>query len=101
LAGFTAATVVGWLRDGWPIASFATFGRRVHRLFLLLLLLLLLLLGWLLDFDMCKIRRCGLINELVQSLKSDASWCHRSNFVLQRVAETCPGNIVENFFMLQ
>jgi hypothetical protein len=100
LAGFaTAAGGVGWLGDGWPVASFAAFGTRVRKLFLLLFLLLLLLL-WLLHFDMCNFRGRGLIEEFVQGVKSAAGRCPRSNFVLERVAEACPGIIIENFFML-
>jgi uncharacterized membrane protein len=100
LAGF-APGGVGWLRDGWPVALFAAFGRRVRRLFLLLLLVLLLLLLWLLVFDMCNFRGRGLIEEFVQGVKSAAGGRHLSNIVLERVAEACPGNIVEDFFVLQ
>jgi hypothetical protein len=65
-------------------------------LFLLLLLLLLLLLV----LDMCNFRGHGLIEALVQGVKAAAGGRHLSNFVLERVAEACPGNIVEDFFML-
>jgi hypothetical protein len=64
------------------------------------LLLLLLLLLWLLVSDMCNFRGRGLIEEFVQGVKSAAGGRHRSNFVLERVAEACPGNVVEDFFML-
>ena len=40
------------------------------------------------------------MEELVQGVKSAAGGRHRSNFVLEKVAEACPGNIVEDFFML-
>jgi hypothetical protein len=100
LAGF-AAGGVGWLGDGWPVASFPAFGRRVRRLFLVLLsLLLLLLLLWRLVFDMCNFLGRGLIEEFVQGVKSAAGGRHWSNFGLERVAEACPGNIVEDFFVL-
>jgi hypothetical protein len=68
--------------------------------FLLLLLLLLLLRLWLLVFDIWNFRGRGLIEEFVQGVKSGAGGRHRSNFVLERVAEACPGNIVEDFFVL-
>jgi hypothetical protein len=90
LAGFATAGGVGWLGDGWPVASFAAFGRRVRWLFLLLLLLLLLLvLRWLLVFDMCNFRGRGLVEEFFQGVKSAAGGRHPSNFVLERVAEAC------------
>ena len=67
---------------------------------MLLLLLLLLLLLWVLVFNMCNFRDRGLIEEFVQGVNCDAGGHHRSNCVLERVAEACPGNIVEDFFML-
>jgi uncharacterized membrane protein len=92
---------VGWLQDGLPIALFAAFGRRVRRLFLLLLLLLLVFrLLWVPVFDMCNFRGHGLVEEFVQSVKAAAGRRHLSNFVLERVAVACPGNIVEDFFVL-
>jgi hypothetical protein len=63
-------------------------------------LLLLLLLLWLLVFNMCNFRGRSLIEERVQGVNHAAGGRHRSNFVLERVAEACPGNIVEDFFML-
>jgi len=101
LAGFAAAGDVCWLGDGWAIASFAGFVRRVRRLFFLLLfLLLLLLLLWLLVFDMCNFQGGGLIEKFVQGVESAAGWRQWSSFVLERVGEACQGNIVENFFVL-
>jgi hypothetical protein len=96
LPGFAAAGGVGWLTAGWPVASFAAFGRRVRRLFLLLLLLLLLLLV----FEMCNFQGRGLVEEFVQGVKSVGGGRHWSNFVLKRDAAACPGNIVEDFFVL-
>jgi len=81
------------------IALLAAFGRLVCWVFLLLLLLLLLLpLLWLVVLDICNIRGHGLIKEFVQGVKSAASGHHRSNCVLERVAEACPGNIVDLYF---
>jgi hypothetical protein len=99
LAGF-ATRGVGWLSDGWPVASCAAFGRPVRRPFLLLLFLLLLLLLWILVYDMCNFRGHGLIEEFIKGVKSAAGGRHRSNFVLERVEEACLGNVVEDFFML-
>jgi len=48
---------------------------------------------------MCNFWDCGDIEEIVQGVKSAAGGHHRANFVLERVAEACPGNIVEDFFM--
>jgi len=64
------------------------------------LLLLQLLLLWLHVFNMYNFRGRGLIDEVVQGVNPAAGGCHWSNFVLDRVAEACPGNIVEDFFML-
>jgi hypothetical protein len=101
LAGFAAAGGVGWRGDGWPVASFAAFGRRICRLFLLLVsLLLLLLLLWLLVFDMCNFRGHGHVEGFVPGVKSAAGGHHQSNFILERVVDACPGNIIEDFFML-
>ena len=94
LAWFAAAGV-GWRGEGWPVALSAAFGGRVRRLLLLLLLLL-----WLLVFDMCNFQGRGLIERFVQGVKSAAGGRHRSNFVLETVAEVCPGNILEHFFIL-
>jgi hypothetical protein len=66
----------------------------------LLLLLLLLLLLWLLVFDKCNFRGRGLVEEFVQGVKSAAGGRHRSNLVLERVAEAGPGNIAEDFVVL-
>jgi len=65
LAGLAAAGGVGWLGDGWPLASVAAFRRWICRLFLLMVLLLLLLLLKHLVFDMCHFRGRGLIEEFV------------------------------------
>ena len=67
---------------------------------MLLLLLLLLLLLWLLVFNMCNLQGRGHMEEVVQGVKSAAGRPHRSNFVLETEAKACPGNIVENFFVL-
>ena len=69
-------------------------------LLLLLMLLLLFLLLWLLDLNMCNFRGRGLIEEFVQGVKSAAARHHQSDFVPKRVAEACPGNAMEDFFML-
>jgi len=49
---------------------------------------------------MCDFRGRGRIEALVQGVKSATGVRHRSNFVRERVAEACPRNIVEDFFML-
>jgi len=36
-----------------------------------------------------------------KSVKSAAGGCHRSNHVLESVAQACPGNVVEDFFMVR
>jgi len=86
LAGFAAGSGVGWLRDGWPVALFAAFGRRVRWLFLLLLRLLMLLMGLLVSTCVTSEGR-GLIEDFVQGVIPDTGGRHRANFVLQRVAE--------------
>jgi hypothetical protein len=65
-----------------------------------LLLLLLVLLLWVLVFDMCNFRGHSLIVKFIQGIKSASGRCHRSNFISERVAEACPGNIVEDFIVL-
>jgi hypothetical protein len=101
LAGLAVAGGVGWLRVGWPIALFAAFGRQVHRLFLpLMLLLQLLLLLSLTLFDMCNLRGRRIMEGFVQGVKFATSRRLLSHFVLERVAEACPGNIVEAFLVL-
>jgi len=99
--GFATAGGVSWLRDRWPVASFASFARPVCRLVLLLLLLLVLLLLCLLVFDVCNLRGRGCVKQCVQALKSATGGRAWYKFVLERVQEACPGNIVEDFFMLQ
>jgi hypothetical protein len=42
----------------------------------------------------------SLIEEFIHGVKSAACGRHRPNFVLERVAEACPGNIIGDFFML-
>jgi len=49
---------------------------------------------------MCNIRHHGHIEKFIQATKSAAGGHHRYNFVLERVGEACPGNIVVDFFML-
>jgi hypothetical protein len=49
---------------------------------------------------MCNFHSHGLIEELIQGVKSAAGGHDRSNCVRERVAVTCSGIIVKDFFML-
>jgi hypothetical protein len=96
LTRFAPSGGIGYLRDGWPVASFTIFGRLVRKFFLLLLLQLL----WLVLLVWRNFQRHSLIEEFVKGVISVAGGHHRSNIVLARVGAACPGNNVEDFFML-
>jgi hypothetical protein len=89
-----------WIADSLVCPLWKTSPWAFLLLLLVLLLQLLLLQLWLQVFNMCNLRGCGHIEGFAQGVKSATGERHWSNFVLERGAEACPGNVIEDFFML-